>query len=321
MIVAQDGSGDFLSLQAALNSLSKENTTPIHIFIRPGIYKEKIHIEIPFLTLIGENPETTILTYDDYALKTFPNGTTYGTFNSYSFFVGTHDFTAYNLTIQNTAGPGKKVGQALAVYADGDRIHFKNCRLLANQDTLFLGPLPPAPIEAGSFRGPREQAPRINGRHYYESCFIRGDIDFIFGSATAFFKDCEIFSNNLHQEINGYITAASTPEAQKYGFIFETCNLTSNCPKASVYLGRPWRHYAKTVFIDCQMGDHIIKEGWHDWDKTDSHSTTFFGEIGTRTSAPIQRVSWSHSLCASDKSSFSREAVLKGTDNWQPWLT
>ncbi len=320
MIVAQDGSGDFLSLQAALESLSQENTKPIQITIRPGIYKEKIHIEIPFITLIGEDPHTTIITYDDYALKPFANGTTYGTFNSYTFFVGTHDFTAHNLTIQNTAGPGKKVGQAVAVYADGDRIHFKNCRFLAHQDTLFAGPLPPTPIQPGSFRGPREKAPRINGRHYYEGCFIQGDIDFIFGSATAFFKDCEIFSNNLQEPVNGYITAASTPEGQKHGFVFETCRLTSDCPPETVYLGRPWRHYAKTVFIHCTMGQHIFREGWHDWDKEDSHTTTFFGEGGSHSLSPVQRVKWAHLLTQEALPHFSRESVLMGTDNWQPWL-
>ena len=184
MIVAKNNQGDFNSVQAAIDSIPKGSTTWSTIYIKNGVYKEKIHITSPYIRLIGESAGKTIITYDDFAYKHFSNGESYGTFNSYTFFVGAHDFYAENLCIENSSGIGEKVGQAIAVYADGDRICFKDCRFLGNQDTLFTGPLPPAPIMPGSFRGPREHAPRINGRQYYQNCYIQGDIDFIFGSAT-----------------------------------------------------------------------------------------------------------------------------------------
>lgn len=137
------------------------------------------------------------------------------------------------------------MGQALALYVDGDRILFDRCRMLASQDTIFTGPLPPKEIEPNGFIGPKQYAPRINGRHYYKDCFIRGDIDFIFGSATAYFENCELYSQDIGREINGYVTAASTPEGQEYGYVFEGCHFTGNCPPRSVYLGRPWRNLQK----------------------------------------------------------------------------
>lgn len=256
MIVAQIGSNesaDYQSIQAAIDSIPEDNTQPITIFIRSGVYNEKLHITKPFITLIGENAKNTIISYSDYAKKQFPSGQSYGTFNSYTAFIGTNDFTAKNITFENTAGIGDEVGQALAAYVDGDRIAFMDCSFLGYQDTLFTGPLPPAPVIPGSFKGPRENAPRINGRQYYENCFIKGDIDFIFGSATAFFHNCTIFSNDIGKKVNGYITAPSTAAGQAYGYVFDSCKLISNAPNETVYLGRPWRNFAKSVFINCEM--------------------------------------------------------------------
>lgn len=320
MIVSHDKTADYQSIQAAIDSIPTQNTEPITIFIKSGIYHEKLHITKPFITLIGENATNTIISYNDYAKKQFPTGENYGTFNSYTAFIGTNDFTAKNITFENTAGIGDKVGQALAAYVDGDRVSFISCRFLGYQDTLFTGPLPPAPIIPGSFKGPRENAPRINGRQYYENCFIKGDIDFIFGSATAFFYDCTIFSNNLNKKVNGYITAPSTAEGQAYGYVFDSCKLISDAPNETVYLGRPWRNFAKSVFINCEIGPHIIKEGWHDWNKEASHATTFFAE-GANTglgSDLKERPSWSHEITTFDD--YSREKVLNGDDNWSPWL-
>jgi len=322
MIVAQDGSGDYTFLQHAIDSIPTDYVCPVEIHIKNGVYTEKIHIEMPFITLIGESSDQTIITYDDYAFKLFPNGISLGTFNSYTLFVGAANFTAKNITFQNHSGPGSKVGQAIAVYVDADRVYFKNCRFIGSQDTLFTGPLPPTPLISGSFRGPLENAVRLNGRQYYENCFIQGDIDFIFGSATAYFYQCDIFSNDLGEEINGYITAASTPLGQKYGYIFNACKLVSACAKQTVYLGRPWRSYAHVAFINCEVGDHIIKEGWHDWDKPEAHHLTKFVEFNNFGPAANcgMRVSWSKQLVANEAKYYSREEVLLGNDCWDPWL-
>lgn len=321
MIVALDGTGHYTCIQDAINSIPLNNTEVIEIFIKKGTYKEKLHIDKPFITLIGEGATDTIITYDDYANKLFPDGESYGTFNSYTAFIGAHDFTAKHLTFENSSGPGSKVGQALALYVDADRAYFTDCRFIGNQDTLFTGPLPPAPIIPGSFKGPRENAPLDNGRQYYERCFIQGDIDFIFGSATAFFYECELFSNNLSKEINGYITAPSTPEGQEYGYVFESCKLTSDCPNNTVYLGRPWRIFAKAVFINSYMGPHIIACGWHNWNKVESEASSYFAEFGNTGagSTPSNRVPWCKLLSTSEASHYSRQKVLSGSDHWCPW--
>jgi len=321
MIVAHDGTGDFKTIQEAINSIPKDQQTPITIFIKPGVYKEKLHLEVPFVTLKGEDAKNTILTFDDYAEKVHTDGKKYGTFRSYTFFIGSHDITIENLTIENSSGFGDQVGQALAVYADGDKICFKNCRLLGHQDTLFTGPLPPAPIQPGSFLGPRENAERINGRQYYENCYIEGEVDFIFGSATAFFYQCEIFSLNRNQEVNGYVTAPSTAEDQAYGYVFEDCKLTSDCAQHTVYLGRPWRNFAKAVFIRCEIGEHIKEEGWHNWNKKEAEVQSFFAEADNTgaSASPNKRAHFSHVIKTNNLKNYSRQAVLCGIDHWTPW--
>lgn len=320
MIVAKDGSGDFINLQDAIDSIPEGNTERTKIYIKKGIYKEKVTINKPFVTLIGESLMETILTFDDYARKLFPNGEKYNTFNSYSIFIGGDDFTAENLTFENSAGSGKIVGQALAAYIDADRVKFINCRFLGCQDTIFTGPLPPNPIERNTFGGPREGFERRMGRQYFEDCYIRGDVDFIFGSATAVFNRCEIFSNNRNEEVNGYITAASTPEGEKYGYVFIDCKLTSDAAPNTVYLGRPWRDYAKTVFINCWMGDHIKTEGWHNWNKPNAEINTFYAEYKSYGpgAATDKRVAWAKILSDEEAKLYSVEKVLSGKDGWTP---
>lgn len=261
MIVAQDGSGDFRTIQEAIDQVPQDNRERVVIHVKPGAYYEKLHIDKKMVTLIGE-PGQTVVTYDDCAVKRWPNGQKYGTFHSYSVLVSGDDFTAEGITFENSAGPGAVAGQALAVYIDADRVVFRCCRFLGHQDTIFTAPLPPAPGSGGRFNSPREDFERRMGRHYFENCFIAGDVDFIFGSSTAVFRECEIFSHNRHV---GYITAASTPQGEKYGYVFINCRLTGEAPPESVYLGRPWREYAKTVFINTYMGEHIKAEGWHNW--------------------------------------------------------
>ena len=189
-------------------------------------------------------------------------------------------FTCRNMTIVNSSGFGSAVGQAVAVYAEGDCILFENCRILGHQDTLFTGPLPFKEIEKGGFRGPTEFAPRVPGRQLYRRCYIEGEVDFIFGSAHAAFEDCELFSLNCGNEINGYVTAASTYKEEKYGYIFKNCRFTSDCPPGTVYLGRPWRNYAKTILLNCELGAHINHAAFHDWGKTEAQETVLYGMYG-----------------------------------------
>jgi len=315
IIVSKNHPGGFPTIQEAIQSIPFDNKTPITIWITPGKYEEKLTIDRPYITLEGESPDTTILTFHDYANMLMEDGSKRGTFRSYSCFIDTHDFTAKNLTFENSSGSGRVVGQALALYVDGDRILFDNCHFLGRQDTLFTAPLPPSVIQKNGFVGPKEFAPRINGRHYYKNCTIYGDIDFIFGSATAYFEHCELFSlanPDKSGENHGYVTAASTPEGQEYGYVFYQCHFTGDCPPHSVYLGRPWRNYAKTVLLECTLEEHIKEEGWHDWNKEEAHSQTFYAEyqsIGAGAT-PEKRVTWSHQLNEEQAAFYSKEKVL-----------
>lgn len=196
---------------------------------------------------------------------------------SHTMLVNSDRFTCRNMTIANSSGFGSAVGQAVAVYAEGDGILFENCRILGHQDTLFTGPLPIKEIEKGGFRGPTEFSPRAAGRQLYRRCYIEGEVDFIFGSAHAAFEECELFSLNCGNEINGYVTAASTYQGDEYGYIFRNCRFTSDCPSGTVFLGRPWRNYAKTVLLGCELGAHINPLAFHDWGKTEAHNTVIYG--------------------------------------------
>ncbi|OOM81990.1 pectinesterase A precursor [Clostridium puniceum] len=316
--VSKDGSGQFNTIQAALDSIPENNSTEIEIYIKKGIYKEKLSVSKPFVTFIGGDAKQTIITYDDYAKKIFPTGEVYRTFNSYTIFIEATNFTAKNITFENSAGVGEEVGQAVAVYVEGDKTKFKNCRFLANQDTLFTGPLPPKPIEGHNFGGPMDGKERIVGRQYYENCYIEGDIDFIFGSATAVFNKCEIFSKNRNCDINGYVTAASTVEGKEFGYVFIDCSLTSNANANSVYLGRPWRDYAKTAFINCYMGEHIIKEAWHSWNKPRAEKESSYVEYNSYGPGASNetRISWSHILTNEEAEKYTILNVLCGNDNW-----
>ncbi len=325
MIVAADGGGDFKSIQEAIKKIPPDNKEPITIYIKNGVYKEKVKIDRPYLRLIGENPANSIITFDDYAKKSLPNGEPMNTFNSYSIYIGGHDFTAENITFENSAGDGRIVGQAIAAYVDTDRAAFKNCRFLGCQDTLFTGPLPknPTPLGLNLIHptlggGTEEYTGQV--RQYYENCLIRGDIDFIFGSATAVFNNCEIKVNDRQERVNGYITAASTLPRQKFGYVFLNCTLTGEAGPYTVYLGRPWRDFANVAFVNCLMGAQIIPEGWHNWDNTEREKTVTFVEglsqgPGANDSA---RVKWSQILNPKEAKKYTLTNILSGTDNWDP---
>ena len=271
-----------------------------------------MEIRTPYLTLIGENAETTKITGHLYAKMPMEDIGKLGTFRTYTVFVDTHDFTACNLTFENTAGTGDHLGQAVALYADGDRLLFENCKLLGCTDTLFTGPLPPYELKKFGFTGPKQFAERINGRQHYRNCYIEGDVDFIFGSATAYFEQCEIHSKNRNKPVNSYNTAASTAEGQAYGYVFERCSFTGECPEQTAYLGRPWRNFAKTVILHSYLGKHICEEGWHNWDKKEAEQTVFYAEYenygpGYR---PDKRPAWVHMLTKDEAEHYTREKVL-----------
>ncbi len=319
------------SITKAVHSVPADHTGGIVIHIAPGIYYEKVTIDRPFLTLIGDTPENTVITYDDYANALMPDGSRRGTFRSYTMLIDAHDVCLKNLTVENSSAPRSLAGQAIALYADGDRLIFDNCQFRSFQDTLFTGPLPEKEYQPGGFVGPKEFSPRINGRHFYHHCLIAGDIDFIFGSATAYFEDCDIRS--VHSEelppdengttpVYGYVTAASTPPGQTFGYVFHNCRLTSDCPEKSVYLGRPWRDYAKTVFLSCRMDAHIKPEGFHDWDKIHARDLFFYGENNNygEGGASAGRVPFVRMLSKVQADAYTLNNVLGGADHWNPSL-
>ena len=289
-IVAQDGTGDFLTVQEAINAVPDfRKGKETRIFIRNGIYKEKLVLAECKLnvTLIGENATKTILMYDDYAAKPNSFGENKGTSGSSSFYIYGPDFHAYNITFANYAGP---VGQAVALFVAGNRAVFINCRFLGYQDTLYT---------YGK-----------TSKQYYKNCYIEGTVDFIFGSSTAFFEGCEI-----HSLGSGYLTAASTPEGTEYGYVFHNCRLTARPGVERTMLGRPWRPYAKTVFVDCIMGEHIDPVGWFNWG-SEKEKTTFYGEVGSMTPDGkkvdvSKRVKWTHQVKAED---YTIEKVLADTE-------
>jgi pectinesterase len=291
-IVAKDGSGNFSTVQEAINAVPdfRKNTTTI--FIRNGLYKEKLVVppSKTFVKLIGENRDKTIITYDDFASKKNRFGEEIGTTGSSSVFVFADDFTATNITFENSSGP---VGQAVAVRVDGDKVMFVNCRFLGYQDTLYP-------------HGERS-------RQYYKDCYIEGTVDFIFGWSTAVFENCDI-----HCKEKGYVTAASTHSDTRYGFVFIGCRITGGAAENTFYLGRPWRPYAKTVFINCYLDKHIKPEGWHNWNKPDAERTTYYAEYNSTGpgSNPAARIPWSHQLTDAEAGQYTLENIF---GDWKIW--
>lgn len=302
------GKGEaFETIGEALQNAGKYEDEEVTIHIAPGSYHEKLEIRQKGLTLEGEDAKSTIITYDDSASDIMPDGEKRGTFRSYTLLVDAPGVRLMNLTIENAAGPGSKVGQAVALYAEGEGIRVINCRLLGDQDTLFTGPLPPREVLPGGFRGPKEFAPRVNGRQYYFDCYICGGVDFIFGSATAYFENCTVESLS-HP---GYVTAGSSPEGQEFGYVFSHCRFIGDETQENVFLGRPWREYAKVVILNSYLGKHIRREGWNDWNKEKAHETAFFAEYQNYgPGAEGERVEWSHQLTAQEASKYTLENIM-----------
>lgn len=298
-VVAQDGSGDFISVQEAINAIPNFRKERTMIYIKKGIYHEKLTLPSTKtnVTFVGESEGETILTYNDSAQTLNAFGEHLGTTGSSSFFVFGEGFIARNITFENAAGDGRVVGQAVAVRVTGDKVVFENCRFLGYQDTLYV-------------HGDKS-------RQYYKNCYIEGTVDFIFGWATAVFDNCEIYAKDY-----GYLTAASTNKDSEYGLVFINCRLTSNAEAGTFYLGRPWREYAQTVFINCYMDKHINPEGWHNWKKPHAEKTTFYAEYNsTGPGANTEkRVKWAKQLSKKKAKHYTVENILKGDDGWNPIL-
>jgi len=317
--VAQDGSGDFNSLQQAVDRAAEQEGAA-EIRILAGKYHEKVIVHKSHLRIIGEGPEKTVLTWSGCAKDLYPDGTEKGTFMSSTLMVTGNDVEIENLTVRNDAGDGRKVGQAVAVYAAGDRGSWRNCRLIAHQDTLFCGPLriPNVTEEVGTRKGEAEAVSRVedghptSGRQYFEDCYIEGDVDFIFGCYRCWFERCTLFMG----ERGGWYTAANTNEKQSWGFVFHACRLTGACEHGKAFLGRPWRAFARTVFLACEMDEHVAPEGFADWDEQ-RVVTDRCGEWRTTGAAAEQRTRHPSQKRLTDEEAagFTPERVLNG---WNP---
>ncbi|SER50250.1 pectinesterase family protein [Pedobacter rhizosphaerae] len=297
--VSQDGTGDYRTIQEAVNAVRDHMQYKVSIYVKPGIYKEKLVIPAwkKNIRIIGVDREKTIITNGDYTGKPFPGGDftgnpKFGTYTSYTVLVQGNDCSLENITVENTAGP---VGQAVALTIEGDRFAAKNCALLGHQDTLYTSK---------------------DGRCYFENCLIVGTTDFIFGEATAVFYKCKIKSL-----ADSFITAASTSKQQVFGYVFLDCDLVAAPGVKKVFLGRPWRPFAKTVFIRCNLGEQIVREGWHSWPGdplfANKDKTAFYAEYnnkgkGADTSG---RVAWAKQLTKKEAEAYTVKNIFL---NWDP---
>lgn len=309
IVVAQNGTGDYFTVQEAINAVPDYSHDKItSIYIKNGIYQEMV--TIPHnkfrIHIKGENADSTIITYGKYATKLWPGTENkIGTSGSATVYMHSSYVTMEDLTIENSAGEGKEIGQAVALFTNGDYLFFKNCRFIGNQDTMYT---------YGRYNK-EGGADRL----YFLDCYIEGTTDFIFGCSVAYFENCTI-----HSKKNSYITAASTFEGRKYGYIFKNCKLTAAEGITKVYLGRPWRPFAKTVFIDCEIGSHILPEGWHNWNKKDAEKTSYYAEYGSYgpgAASEKERVKWSHHLTEKQLKEYTFEKIMdQGEEKiWDPY--
>jgi len=289
IIVARDGTGDFRNISEAVENIRAFMDYTVTVLIKNGTYKEKLVVPswLKNVRFIGQDEYKTVITYDDHA-----NIDKMGTFRTYTLKVEGSDITFSNLTIENNA---PRLGQAVALHTEGDRLIFTYCRFLGNQDTIYTG----------------AEATRL----YFFDCYIEGTTDFIFGSSTALFERCDIYS-----KINSYVTAASTPKGVAYGYVFKDCKLTAAPDVTKVYLGRPWRPYAATVFINCELGKQICPAGWFNWSNPVNEKTARYAEFGCTgegadTSA---RVKWARVLSKKEVAQYTMKNIFSHCSEWNP---
>lgn len=294
IVVARDGTGEFRTIDEAIEVCRAFMDYHKVIFVKKGIYKEKLIVPqwLQNIEICGEDRDATIITYDDHAnIKTAerPNGM--GTFRTYTLKIEGNDITLKNITIENNAA---RLGQAVALHTEGDRLKFINCRFLGNQDTVYTG-------MAGT-------------RLYFLDCYIEGTTDFIFGPSTVWFEHCDIYC-----KANSYITAASTPQNVAYGYIFNNCTITVAADVQQVYLGRPWRDYAYTLFMHCQLPGQIRPQGWHHWQKEREQTARYIEFENTGEGAATdKRVGWSRQLSKKEAQQMTKERVFSVNDQWNP---
>lgn len=293
IVVDSKGNGQYQTISEAIESCRAFMDYTVVIYVKEGTYCEKVVIPswLTNIEICGENPETTILTHNDHANMVYPNTTMkISTFRTYTLRIDGNDITIKNMTIENNA---PQLGQAVALHTEGDRIVLVNCRLLGNQDTVYTG--------------------RENTRILFNGCYIEGTTDFIFGPSTAWFEGCHI-----HSKRNSYITAASTPKGVAYGYVFNRCRLTAAEGINKVYLGRPWREYAYTLFMNCELGKHIVPAGWRVWTNKENPTTTTYLEYKNHGegAATDKRVEWSRQLTDKEAKEITLEKVfhLPGND-------
>ena len=295
LFVARDGTAEFRNIDDAIEVCRAFMEYHKVIFVKKGTYKEKLIVPswLTNIEICGEDRDNTIITYDDHA-NVFIPGTDrkMGTFRTYTVRVDGNDITFRNITIENNAA---RLGQAVALHTQGDRLTFVNCRILGNQDTVYTG--------------------GINTRLYFKDCHIEGTTDFIFGPSTAWFENCTILSRT-----DSYITAASTPQNVEYGYVFNRCKIVAAEGVSKVYLGRPWRPYAQTLFMNCQLGKHILPVGWHNWSNTQNETTARYCEYNNHGegAATKERAAWTRQLTRKEAAKVTLENVFRQNGGWIP---
>jgi pectinesterase len=287
--VAKDGSGDYKYIQDAIDAMRVFPLQTITLYIKNGVYNEKIQLPETNVdvTFIGENVDSTIIIFNDYSGRGKLT-----TFTSYTARISGNRFVAENITFANNAG---RVGQAVALYVDADKAVFKNCKFLGDQDTIF--------------------ASGETSRQYFKNCYIEGTTDFIFGPSTALFDDCII-----HAKTNSFITAANTSKDKKFGFVFLNCTVTVDSSVTELYLGRPWRAYAKTVFINCILPKQIIPRGWSNWENQENEKTVFYAEYKCKGAGAnlTQRVKWSRQLSDAEAKEYTVDNIFSNANSSMP---
>ena len=295
LFVARDGTAEFRNIDDAIEVCRAFMEYHKVIFVKKGTYKEKLIVPswLTNIEICGEDRDNTIITYDDHA-NVFIPGTDrkMGTFRTYTVRVDGNDITFRNITIENNAA---RLGQAVALHTQGDRLTFVNCRILGNQDTVYTG--------------------GINTRLYFKDCHIEGTTDFIFGPSTAWFENCTILSRT-----DSYITAASTPQNVEYGYVFNRCKIVAAEGVSKVYLGRPWRPYAHTLFMNGQLGKHILPVGWHNWSNTQNETTARYCEYNNHGegAATKERAAWTRQLTRKEAAKVTLENVFRQNGGWIP---
>jgi pectinesterase len=294
LVVARDGTGEFRTIQEAIEVCRAFMDYHKVIYIKKGTYKEKIVIPqwLQNIELLGEDRDQTVITFDDHAnIKTPQYQQGIGTFRTYTLKIEANDITLKNLTVENNAA---RLGQAVALHTEGDRLLFVNCRFLGHQDTIYTG------------------MPRT--RMLFKDCYICGTTDFIFGPSTAWFEGCAI-----HCLSNSYITAASTPKDADYGYVFNNCKITVAENVEKEYLGRPWRDYGYTLFMNCELPAQICPEGWHRWEPQ-REKTARYLEYNNRGAGADRshRVAWSRELTKKEAQKITMKEVFRGYGDWEP---